>query len=383
MRNGLKVLWGCVVGPLGLAALVGAAPGPAEVGPGAPGPPTLTAARFIVVDLGTFGGEESSATHINNRGQVIGEADIPAPAPGARRSHPFLWQNGVMTDLSSSGLGVVNSLGVRAVALNDLGQILGDEGHGPLLWQDGVWRRLPPVNGVSLESAWLFNAQGQILGSFRGRPVLRRRGRMTGLGAVPGGRPPSARRLNEKGQVVGDVPVESGIPADPAITINRAFISEGGQMRLLASPDKVEGYMGSEASAINNSGQIAGWFYRGEEGHACLWEEGQREDLGTLRPLSGSYAESYARDINDRAQVVGSSAGYLSSAAFLWEHGTMLDLNRLIPADTGWALERAEGINNRGEIVGSGRFQGHGRAFLLRPVRLVQAAPDKRKEKTK
>lgn len=47
-------------------------------------------------DLGTLGGASSSATGINAKGDIIGYSDT-----ATERSHPFLYSNGVMTDLST------------------------------------------------------------------------------------------------------------------------------------------------------------------------------------------------------------------------------------------------------------------------------------------
>jgi probable HAF family extracellular repeat protein len=49
------------------------------------------------IDLGTLPGASSSwATGINDRGWVVGEADM-----GNMTSHGFLWRHGRMTDLSA------------------------------------------------------------------------------------------------------------------------------------------------------------------------------------------------------------------------------------------------------------------------------------------
>ena len=80
-----------------------------------------------LVDLGTLGGSFSSATAINDAGHVVGIANL---ADGT--SHPFLWQDGVMTDL-----GALNPLSpgyTGANAINDHGEIVGysqDVAGGP------------------------------------------------------------------------------------------------------------------------------------------------------------------------------------------------------------------------------------------------------------
>src|SRR5687767_7722447 len=55
----------------------------------------------VLQDLGTLGGLFSSAVYygnaLNDSGVVTGNADLPDDAP----DHAFVYQNGVMTDLSS------------------------------------------------------------------------------------------------------------------------------------------------------------------------------------------------------------------------------------------------------------------------------------------
>jgi probable HAF family extracellular repeat protein len=126
---------------------------------------------------------------------------------------------------------------------------------------------------------------------------------------------------------------------------------------------RLPGGWDSEASGINNSGQVVGfavnsnWVIR-----AFLWQSGTgMQDLGTL---GGQVSQAFG--INDSGQVVGSS-----DHAFLWQSGTgMQDLNRLIPAGSGWTLlEEATAINDSGCIVGFGLNPAGARdAFLLTPV---------------
>ena len=72
-------------------------------------------------------------------------------------------------------------------------------------------------------------------------------------------------------------------------------------------------------------------------------------DLGTLGGVE-FFNGSEASGINDRGQVVGQSFDLDSGEphAFLWENGKMTDLGTL----PGGSLSEALGINNRGQVVG-------------------------------
>jgi probable HAF family extracellular repeat protein len=67
------------------------------------------------LDLGTLGGDESSAAAINAAGQVVGAAWTPT-----NDAHAFLWDKGVMTDLGTLG-GAVSA----ATDINSAGQVVG------------------------------------------------------------------------------------------------------------------------------------------------------------------------------------------------------------------------------------------------------------------
>src|SRR5689334_18024947 len=70
------------------------------------------ATKYTVIDLGGLAGSKSAqAVAINNVGQIVGKS----------ANHAFLWENGVLTDLGTLG-GHVSS----ANAINDLGQVVGE-----------------------------------------------------------------------------------------------------------------------------------------------------------------------------------------------------------------------------------------------------------------
>ncbi len=79
-----------------------------------------SAGAWQIQSLGTLGGSDGQADAINNRGQVVGRAQISGGV-----YHAFLWQCGSMTDLNSripAGSGwVLNA----ATGINDRGEIVG------------------------------------------------------------------------------------------------------------------------------------------------------------------------------------------------------------------------------------------------------------------
>jgi probable HAF family extracellular repeat protein len=113
----------------------------------------------------------------------------------------------------------------------------------------------------------------------------------------------------------------------------------------------------SEAYAINDRGQVAGWsLTEAGDSHAFLWREGVMIDLGTLGGKNSSAAA-----LNSRGDVVGESDTKTGAPhAFLWKAGRMLDLGTL-----GGTWSRAVAINAAGVIAGDSETEG-GRIHAFR-----------------
>lgn len=155
----------------------------------------------------------------------------------------------------------------------------------------------------------------------------------TALPYAVGGSMTLASAINESGQIAG---TSYGAP-------ERAVLVQDGGLVNIGSPYQ------SYASSINEQGQVAGSAYlesfsgsRDTGRRAALWQNGSVVNLGTL-PGGGT---SRATDINDVGQVVGTSMQWDSEHAVIWHQGQITDLGALTP----------RAINNAGQVVGSTGF---------------------------
>ena len=288
--------------------------------------------------LGTLpGGDFSYASGINDRGQVVGVSEVRSRGPNHGGDfHAFLWEKGRMKDLGTPKRagGVAFGDNSSASGINDRGQVVGGrvmasgEAHA-FLWKcrrgTGQWRRGGMTDlgtlGGALGGASAINNRGQVVGSsyIGGRhynpyhSFLWEKGRMKDLGTLAPQGPAHnqqsfATAINDREQVVGY--------SQTASDLYRAFVWKKGKMTALTlkgTPEETE----SKALDLNDRGQIVGkWtVYDSHEPHASLWQRGKRVDLGTLR---GGIV-SAALGINERGEVVGGSevaSGY--THAVLW-----------------------------------------------------------------
>jgi probable HAF family extracellular repeat protein len=303
------------------------------------------------IDLGPLRGRNSSASDINDRGQVVGTSGPPGALADdfvdEGEVHGFFWQGGVMTDL-----GTLGGWWSRASASNEQGQVVGlsrveeDLDFRVYLWEEGVIRDLGLPSGIDSDPA--VNDRGQVVAG----NLLWQDGVTRDLGSLGGGRT-AASDINNRGQVVGWSATTSGGW--------HAFLWQDGVMRDLGTLGGAD----SEATAINDRGQVVGWSYTTADRStlAFFWEDGVMTQLGDIEG-------SWATDINEHGQIVGSSdtpSGL--RRAFLWQDGAMIDLGSLVSAaDTEYGDRSlvANAINNCGQVVGEDSRLGYplGRAML-------------------
>lgn len=114
----------------------------------------------VMTNLGDIGGSFNAATALNDRGQVVGYVSLPNQL---HDRHAFLYENGVLTDLDGRALPSYSI----ANDINNLGQVVGaSDALGAFLYQgDGLKSlnaMIDPSEGWYLESAHGINELGQI-----------------------------------------------------------------------------------------------------------------------------------------------------------------------------------------------------------------------------
>ncbi len=211
--------------------------------------------------LPTLGGNNGSASDINNRGEIAGTAQTTVSDTTCSPSKP-------------------------------LQTIL------PVLWEKGRVRALPTVDGDPDGIAFAINDQGHAVGgtgncagaihavSWENDTAVKLQD--LGFGAT-------AQGINHQGQIVG-------IVNSPG-TIFAALWENGALTNLRTLP----GDFAAIATGINNRGQVVGstldsgfnWV------HGFIYQDGKMTDLNTLFPANSNLYARMANKINERGQITG------------------------------------------------------------------------------
>jgi probable HAF family extracellular repeat protein len=138
----------------------------------------------------------SAGYGLNSSGQVVGTAIIT----GNIAYHAFLYSDGIMHDIGTlNGDPYSSSTGI---GINSIGQVVGSayntdcNCNQAFLYSGGVMQALP------LTQAWAINDAGQIIGNNGSRAYLYSGGFLTDLGTL-GGTYSFANGINNNGEVVG------------------------------------------------------------------------------------------------------------------------------------------------------------------------------------
>lgn len=289
----------------------------------------------LKIDLGTLGGPDSWINWggINEQGEAVGLAETTVPDPDGEdfctfgtglTCRPFIWQNGDMTALPT--LGGNNG---QASAINNRGQIVGqaqtkvaDSGCPPYqtalpaLWEKGKVQQLPTVEGDPDGYAIGINDRGQAVGAsgICSAPftvplhaVLWENGTPVELPNLGNASNNQAVAINNRGQIVG----QSGSPDG---TTFYAVLWQNGTITNLGT---LPGDFAAFATGINNKGQVVGTTLDSNfnPSHAFIWENGMMTDLNTLLPANSNLYATMANKINSRGQISGMATVLSGKAA--------------------------------------------------------------------
>ena len=236
-------------------------------------------------------------------------------------------------------LPITEGINAKAVAINDLGQIVGvDRSQRAWVWEytsDGQWSavQLPGLTEYHTEVKDI-NDLGQLVGS-------------SGLGPFPWERHATLWQKDNSGAWK---------------------ITDLGAL----------GVDNSVAYAINNHTQIVGWSGTSNGHHAFVWENNMMTDLGSLS-VESPYSQ--AKDINDYGLIVGHSNDPCNTnnhTAVIWkkqydETWQLIDIDseNSIP---GWGVSRAFHVNNAGLVAGETYISNYG-AFVWSDTQGLRLLP--------
>jgi probable HAF family extracellular repeat protein len=322
--------------------------------------------RYKFVDMGTFGGPASyinnaaaigAPNQVNKRGTAVGSSSTSIPSPP---SSNFTFCGG----LDGTVHFVFHAFKWQDGNVTDLGALPGDDNcsvatsvnaHGEIVGHSEI-AVIDPVEGIR-----------------ESRAVLWKDEEITDLGTF-GGSFSLVGSINDHGQVAGSA--TNAIP-DPFSffyvfggfstgTQTRAFLWQDGHKQdlgTLGGPD-------AQAFFVNNYGQVIGLSYADSTPNPTtqlptadpfLWSENRGMiDLGTLGGAFGS-----ANVLNNSGQVIGTSSLAADPGAcigigntanchpFLWDDGKLIDL---FTSTIGGNPITANALNDAGEIVGGGAF---------------------------
>jgi probable HAF family extracellular repeat protein len=293
-------------------------------------------------DLGTFGGNDSFSSAVNDRGEVDGVAlnKIPDPygflffMPGVTQSRAFRW--------------------TQSEGLQDLGTLGGPDSGAFLINESGQ------ISGWSFTSSTVNSATG--LPTLD--PFFWENGKMLDMGTLGGvfGR---SFALNNRGQVAGFSDLAGDQSCHPFLWDKTGGMKDLGTL----GGDSGLAYFVNDAGEVVGSANVPGAFGcdNGAQNHAFLWRNGVMTDLGA--PDGDTCSGAVA--INSKSQIVGGGDdcnGGLLHAFLSEDGGPAVALDTLIPPKLGLQLMYAVYINDSGEIASVGAISnGDIRAFVLIP----------------
>ena len=196
-------------------------------------------------------GQNSFATGINNRGQIVGHS-----GHYENTARGFLYQGGQFTEIDAPG----NRAFTRAQGINDFGQVVGSY--------------LPFTSPAERGNGFLWTSKGTFQDI-----------------AYPGAERTEANGINNRGWIVGDY-ITSGD------SNSHGFLDVNGQFQTIDAP----GAVSTVAEGVNNLGEIVGTFYDGSHYHGFVDLQGKFSTVD-----APGATDTFVHGVNDFGQIVGAS----------------------------------------------------------------------------
>ena len=302
---------------------------------------------FIVstVVVGTLpGGVHSTATDVNDDGEVVGFVQIGFDGePGFDGQHATYWFGGTLEDLGrGQAFGISEDCAVGSC------RVVGFQERAPVVWQreEGSWTSVVLTTESGRGFAWAINDRGdRIVGSSGGPVVWTETDGVWTLSRLPG-EGGIASAINDIGQVAGTDIAGRAIVWDPAGT--------GWTVHEL---EPLPGDITAMVNGINNAGDVVGFSGDFQSERAVLWRKtaiGWGEPVDLVPPEIIGVTSSNAVDINEKGEIVGTFrderlALGIGSKGFLWAPGIGLVGDLGIFEGRGTI---ALAINERNQIAG-------------------------------
>lgn len=299
--------------------------------------------KYVLTDLGGFGGTVSAAGGVNDAGDVVGVSTTPDFF-----GHGFLYRNGVLSKLQPPALDRSYTAGINASGQVVVVANSGDKVQS-YVYQDGRYTNIGNLGQLSTFAEEI-NDRGEVVGSAKTstketHAFIYTGGSIQDLGTL-GGSSPAPKAINNSGVITGWHGVQNSSNGEVE---THGFRYDNGVLSDLGKD--------VFPLAINNSGDIVG--NASSIGSFIIRN-------GVLAPLGGLTAYG----MNNLGAVVGiARASDFSLHAALYTDAGPIDLNTLIAPHPELTLIDAIDISDSGLIVGTAQTPtGETHAYLLTPT---------------